>query len=124
VYFANNCNAQFNSVSGTALFARDCTVNGTLYKGGSAYVNPDFVFEHFYTGGITQFLGAHGAPEYRGLPSLESVEAHTRETLRLPGRRDDRYDLFARGDELLAEVEQLYLHLFSLHRRVTELEAR
>jgi hypothetical protein len=124
VYYAYNCAANFNGASGSTYFQRNVSIAGVLDKGGTPYTHPDFVFEHAYTGGITQFLRAHGATEYRGLPSLESVEAHTRETLRLPGTRGEKYDLFARGDELLAEVERLYLHMFSLNDRVKTLEAR
>jgi hypothetical protein len=124
VDFAINCPAQFNVTSGYTTFARDINANGSIYKGGVAYTHPDFVFEHHYTGGITQFLGAHGATEYRGLPSLDAVEAHTRETLRLPGARGDKYDLFARGDELLAEVERTYLYLFDHEHRIAALEKK
>lgn len=117
-----NCDVYFNYSAGQVIMERNLSVTGTIYKGGVAYTHPDHVFEHFYTGGITQFLGAHGAQDYAGLPALADVERHTRETLRLPGPRQDKYDLFARGDELLAYVEQLFLHVFALHHRIEALE--
>ena len=121
---AYDVNANHNFAGGMTTFHRNVDVKGTLTKGAVAYVHPDHVFEHAYTGAIEQFREAHGAQDYAGLLPLDAVERHTRETLRLPGTRGDTYDLFARGDELLAEVEKLYLYAIQHEKRLAALEGR
>ena len=122
---ADTVNLVVNANGGESTFGRSVTINGVLYKGGVAYVHPDFVFEHAYTDRIETFADAVGARDYRGLLPLDAVEAYTREQWRLPYHgRDPRVPLFERADETLAELERVYLHLFALNRRLTTLEAR
>lgn len=105
--------------------------NGTLnvateiYKNNSAYTNPDYVFEHAFTGKIEKFADKAGASEYAGLMSLEDTEAFARECFHLPGfGQDAGHGLFSGSDALLAHVEELYLHIFQLNKRLSALEAR
>ena len=98
-------------------------VSTGLYLNGSAYTNPDYVFEHFYAGTIERFAQNRGASEYRGLQSLAEVEAFTKTHYELPLMSlHPKGDLFERGDLLYASVEELYLHVFALSHRVEELE--
>ena len=122
---ADGINLVVNSSAGASTFARDVTINGVLYKGGVAYTHPDFVFEQAYAGRIERFKDALGARTYQGLRPLHEVEAYTREHWRLPDHvRDGRHEVFRRGDEMLAEVEKLYLYLFEHERRLAAVEAR
>lgn len=125
LHFGLNTNTIFNQTSGGSSFVRNVEITGTLTKGGVAYTHPDFVFEHAYTGQVEKFIDAPGAKDYEGLMPLSAVEAHTREHWCLPHQeRDGKYDLFRRGDEVLAEVERLYLYMFEHEKRLKALEAR
>ena len=127
VYCANSSAIVFNASGGGGTFSQNLTVQGTLYKGAVAYVHPDFVFEHHFTGGIERFRDAPGADAYEGLWPLARVEEFAQEHWRLPGhaaRENDRVDIFRRTHDLLAECERLYLHLFDLEKRLAALEGR
>lgn len=91
---------------------------GDIYKNNTAYSNPDYVFEHAYTGQIVRFADNEGAKDYRGLPSLEETERITRETFKLPGMDGEPLGAFGRFDKLLQLVEEAYLHIFELSARL------
>ncbi len=101
------------------------TINtaGDIYKNGTAYTNPQWVLKQYYTG-TADTEGLYAMPvEYQGLTSLEATEAFVRQFYELPMmllRRDE--GIFARGDLLLAAVEELYLHMFELKNRIKALE--
>ena len=100
-------------------------VSGGLYKNGTAYTNPDYVFEHHYRGRVERFAANPGARDYPGLMELEDVDAFAGEHLHLPRiPRDHPADIFERADATLEHLESVYLHLFGLHRRLKALEAR
>ena len=96
---------------------------GDIYKNNSAYTNPDYVFEHAYTGRIARFADRDGAARYRGLLSLSALEAHVREHHRFPQIPDQPMGTFARSDVALELIEQLALYLFDHERRLVALEA-
>jgi hypothetical protein len=99
----------------------DLHVTGTIYKTGvAAYNFPDYVFEHHYSGRIETFKDAPGAKGYGGLLRLAVVEQFTKDNWRLP--YGSSHDLFRRADDLLAEIERLYLYLFDQERRLSALE--
>jgi hypothetical protein len=102
------------------------TINaaGDIYKNNTAYTNPDYVFEKFYTGNIVQFADREGASGYGGLMTLGDLEQYARDNLRLPGITDDPAGLFKRGDIILEKVEEAYLYLFQLAGRISALEAK
>lgn len=102
------------------------TINtaGDIYKNNSAYANPDYVFEHYYTGQIVKFKDNPGASEYKGLPSLQEVKAHTELTYKLPGFSDKPAGAFERFDMLLEKLEQAYLYIFELETRLSKLEGQ
>jgi len=103
---------------GTANFA------GDIYKNNTAYTNPDYAFEHFYSGKIVRFAKHDGAATYRGLKPLAELRDYTRSHLRLPGISDDPMGAFKRSDIALEKIEEAHLYIMELHDRVAALEAR
>ena len=102
------------------------TINiaGDIYKNNTAYTNPDYAFEHFYTGKIERFAKNPGAAEYRGLMNLDDLRAYTREHLRLPGISDEGMGIFARSDIILEKFEELTLYTLDIHERLNQLESK
>lgn len=106
--------------------------NGTLnvaaglYLNGTAYNNPDFVFEQWATGRVDRFAQnvKNMGIDYRGAMPLADVEAFAREHYELPmmAQRKDR-DLFLGGELLMGAVEEAYLYLFDHDARIARLEA-
>ena len=99
------------------------TINARVdvYKNDSVYSNPDYVFEHFYTGGITKYADREGAKGYEGLKPLTEVESFAKIHWHLPGV-PDRKGIFERADIALEKIEEVYLYLFQLERRLSLLE--
>jgi hypothetical protein len=98
-----------------------------IFKNGSAYTNPDYVFEKAFTGEIVKFADHAGASNYDERVTLDMdlarLEEHCREMLRLPGIDDEPMGMFERGDFILEKIEEIFLHLFNLRRRVDQLAA-
>lgn len=99
-------------------------VSSGIFLNNSAYTNPDYAFEHFFTGAIARFADKPGAARYGGLMPLDALEPYLREHLRLPGLTDDPADIFGRADTALEKIEETTLYVLELHRRVAALEAR
>lgn len=117
------------------------TINlDSIYKNNTAYNNPDFVLEHYFTGKVERFLTRingktqereprPGAAEYQGLRSLAEVESFAREHFYLP-----QLDLlklhdapacgFDMADMSLLLHEEEFLHLRKLEKRMEELERK
>lgn len=104
--------------------AGSINVAGGVYLNNSAYTNPDFVFERYFTGKVERFADRPRAATYRGLPALDDLAAYVRETLRLPGIDDRPTDVFERADIALEKIEELTLYILQLHRRLMCLEGR
>lgn len=102
---------------GTINLARD------LYRDGTAYNNPDYVFEHFYTARMLRFGDNPGASSYTGLLPLSDLEKYTQAHFELPRIAQAR-GLFERQDAALASLEEAYLYIFQLYRQIGELKAR
>lgn len=102
------------------------TINiaGDIYKNNSAYTNPDYVLEHYFTGKVEQFKNNSGATEYSGLVPLDKLRDHLRESLRLPGRNNEPIGIFDRADLVQRWSEELYLYVLQLHERIELLETR
>lgn len=103
------------------------TINlaGDIYKNNTAYTNPDYVLEHWATGRIERFAEKEGAAEYSGLMSLSEVEAFARKNLHLPRfGQQAGHGLFSGGDSLLASLEEAYLYIFQLEKRISQLERK
>ena len=101
------------------------TINaaGDIYKNDSAYINPDFVLEHYWEGEIVEFAETSGALDYQGLMSIQEVAQFTQEKYYLPWiDHDEPSGIFSRGDMLLTGQETLMLYIIQLEERVRELE--
>lgn len=98
-------------------------VSGDIYKNNTAYANPDYAFEHYYTGQIVKFIDNPGASDYPGLMPLDDLEKYTRQNFRLP-RVSQARGIFDRGDAVLEKLEEAYLHIIELHKRIKALEGR
>ena len=97
-------------------------VAGDVYKNNTAYTNPDYVFEHHFTGKIELHKDKPGAAGYKGLRPLSELEDYVSEHFHLPTISRESAGIFQRGDWLLAEIETLYLHIFKLNNRLSMLE--
>lgn len=102
--------------------AGSLNVLNNVYKNGTAYTNPDYVFEHFFTGGIEKFKNNFGAEKYSGLWELEKIEDYVAENFRLPGIIDVPTGIFDMADIALEKIEQLFLYAISAHKRIKKLE--
>lgn len=102
---------------GTANFA------GDIYKNNTAYTNPRWALQHYYTGEVDT-EGPYAPPAvYPGLLPIDEAEAFTRTEHEIPTMMMVRDGgLFARGDLLLASLEEAYLYIFQLNQRIGELE--
>jgi hypothetical protein len=114
---------QVGAPSGGVLGVGTVNVAGGIYLNNSAYTNPDFVFERYFTGKVEKYADRARAGTYRGLMPLDDLAAHVRETLRLPGIDDRPTDVFERADIALEKIEEHTLYLLQLHRRVAALES-
>ena len=125
VHVVYNSHARFNEGGGNTYFSGQIHVAGGIWNspGGGWYNWPDYVFEHAYTGEINEFAQAPGAKDYEGLKPLAEVEAHTREHWTLPNHHRDT-EVFRRNDDMLAELERIYLYLFDHEKRLAAMEAR
>jgi hypothetical protein len=100
-------------------------VSADVYKNGTAFTNPDFVFEHWATGKIVKYIEKLGAKDYKGLMPLVSLKEFVRNNYHLPGfGQHAGHGLFGGSEHLLAHIEESYLHIFSLEERIHELEER
>lgn len=93
-----------------------------VLKNNTAYTNPDFVFEHYFTGKIEKYADNDGAKDYGGLRSLEEIELFAKDNHRLPHIPDGPMGMFARGDKILELVEELFLHNIELKRELDDLK--
>jgi len=95
-------------------------LSGDVYKNNQAYINPDYVLEMWQTGKIVRFKDNPGAKDYK-LLSLDKTEKIMRETLRLPRMPDSPLGSFARGDFLLEKLEEAFIHLVELNKKLEKL---
>jgi hypothetical protein len=98
-------------------------VTGGVYKNGTAFTNPKWALQHYFTGAVDA-AGPYAAPAW--YPGLRSLDAHRADVaarhdlplmLENPGG-----DIFDRGDLLLASLEEAYLYIYQLHDRLSALE--
>lgn len=109
--------------TGGDLGAGTINVATSISKNNTAYTNPDYVFEHFFTGKIEKYADREGAQFYAGLQPLEQVEDFARQHLHLPNIPDIPTGIFERADLVLELVESLYLYAFDAHKRIQKLES-
>lgn len=111
-----------NSPTGGSKGAGTINVSSGIYKNGTAYTNPDYVLEKWATGKIEKCAENPGADGYV-MRTLAEVEAFARATYELP-RVAERRELFSRADVLLEKVEEIFIHLFEIDKRLRTLEGR
>lgn len=93
-----------------------------IYLNGTAYTNPDYVFEKAYTGKIKKFANNVGADTYV-FRTIEETEQYTKDNLALPGfGQEANLDYLGGSEILLARLEEAYLYIFELNKRVKTLE--
>ncbi len=114
---------QLGSPTGGDKGAGTINAAGDIYKNNSAYTNPDYVFEHEYTGKIVRFKKREGAAGYKGRLSVPELRDYTRKNLRLPGIPDGPVGMFRRGDIALEKIEELSLYIMDLHEEIQQLKA-
>lgn len=100
-----------------------------IYKNNTAYTNPDYIFEHYFTNKIVKFAKNEGAKAYKGLKPLSEVRNFVEKNHVLPrvadarnASKDGKVGLFDGGDALLASIEEAYLYLFKHETRIKQLE--
>lgn len=106
-----------NKGSGTINVASD------IYKNNSAYTNPDYAFERYFTGKIEKFAGNPGAATYPGIMPLPKLIAYIKKNNALPGVHEAT-GIFERGDILLEKLEEAYIYIMQLNSRLEKLEKR
>lgn len=94
-----------------------------IYKNNSAYTNPDYALEHYYTGEIKLFAQNDGASEYKGLLPIDELDEYLKTHYRLPGMNDDPMGAFKRSDFVLEKVEEGIIYITQLHSRIKFLES-
>ena len=99
-------------------------VSGGIYKNDSAYANPDYALEHYFTGKISKFAENPGAETYSGLIPLDKLEQYMRENLHLPRVAREPSDVFERCDIALEKIEELTLYIIELQKRLGAMEAK
>jgi len=110
------------SATGNALGTGKINVSGGVYLNGTAYTNPDYVFEKAYTGQIVKFADKLGADTYVSR-TIEETEQYTKDNLALPGfGQDHGLDYLNGAEMLLARLEEAYLYIFQLNERIKILE--
>jgi hypothetical protein len=92
-----------------------------IYKNNTAYTNPDWVLEHWATGGRPTRYADRVPPGYERL-SLDALETHIREYHRLPRFTDSPAGMFERSDLVLEKLEEYATHLIDLHHRLRRVE--
>lgn len=95
-----------------------------IFLNNTAYTNPDYVFEKYYTGTIIKYKDNFGAKDYNGLLPLYELEQFVKENLHLPIIHRNTAGIVERFDWLLAYTEELHLRIFDLNRRIKQLEVK
>lgn len=98
-------------------------VTGDIYKNNSAYTNPDYVAEKYFTGDIVKFKDKPGAKDYE-FTTLETMEEIFSTTFRLPGITDAPLGSFERSDILLEKLEEAMIYIIELNKKNKDLESR
>lgn len=99
-------------------------VAGGIRLNNTAYTNPDFVYEHFFTGKIIKYANNGGAAEYKGLMPIDDLRKYVKKHHRFPVIKDEPTCIFVRADIALQLQEEAHLYIFQLHDRTKSLEFR
>lgn len=98
-------------------------VSVDIKKNDTAYTNPKWALQKYFTGSVDA-TGPHAAPKwYQGLRPIEAHREFVARNHDLPLMLQEKDGgLFARGDMMLASVEEAYLYIYQLHDRISQLE--
>ena len=94
-----------------------------IYKNGTKYNNPDYVFEKYFTSKIERFKDNDGAEKYKGLLSLDKLKEHIKSNLRLPGVGDQE-GIFDRSDIILEKIEEAFLYILEMNSTIELLQKK
>jgi hypothetical protein len=111
-----NGGVQVGTPTGGDKGAGSINVSGDIYKNGTAFTNPDYVFEHHFNGSTQA--------DYAGPVPLAQLEDTLKTHGQLPGVGREPKGIFGRQDVLLEKLEEAYLYIIELTKRVDRLEAR
>lgn len=116
---ASGC-VQVNNGAVADTGAGTINVKTNVYKDGMAYINPDYVLEHYFT-------GKSDHPEYPGLMNLKKVLELAQEDHYLPQLdymklHDSPAGIFDMADMSLLLHEETFIHLRNLEKRIESLE--
>ncbi|GEM_PF-6905610 len=89
-------------------------VSGDIYRNGTAYTNPDYVFNHFVEGANDK--------GYKGPLNFDELRIYIQEERHLPGISREASGIFERSDMLLEKLEEAYLYILELEERMSKLE--
>lgn len=95
-----------------------------IYRNGSAYNHPGFVFEQEYTGAIVRFA-TDLSKRWDVLPTIDQIDNEFRIGHRIllrPESDNQVVDIFEHAEILEANIEAIYLYIIQLHNRIKELE--
>lgn len=101
------------------------TINiaGDIYQNNTAYTNPDYAFEHYFTGQIRHYRDRPGAAAYQGLRALDDLRSYLQREHHFPQIDPaQRHGAFDRADLALELIEEAHLYILQLHDRLTTLE--
>ena len=124
VAFQRDGGVTLGSPTGGSKGSGTLNAQGDIYKNNTAYTNPDYAFEHYFTGKIDKFKNNEGASEYQGLTQLKQLKKYAKDNLRLPGISDEGMGIFKRSDFVLEKIEELFLHLFEFDSKVRRLQSK
>jgi len=100
-------------------------VSGDIYKNNSAYTNPDYVFEHYFTNTIERFKENEGAKEYKGRLDIYALRDYVRTNFHFPqlAEKEKGAGIFERGDKLLEIIEEQATYIFEMKEEIDFLRA-
>lgn len=101
--------------------AGDILLTGSLYKSGTEYTNPDYVFAKYFGNPNNDYIPA----DYRML-SLDELRLYVEENHHLPGveMQDDKIDIIEANRLNLEKIEEMSLYILELEERIENLENR
>ena len=113
---------QIGSPTGGDKGAGTINTAADIYKNNSAYTNPDYVLEHYYTGKIEKYKENDGAKDYPGVMPIAELDNYMREHNSLPTRPSGTMGIFERADWVQEKLEEQAIYIVQLHERIEKLE--
>ena len=101
--------------------AGDIVVTGNVYKLGTAYTSPDYVFAKYFNNPYSEVI----PPDYQML-SLDNLGLYVKEHNHLPGveMKNNMVDIFESNRLNLEKIEEMTLYILELREQNLELQKR